>query len=210
MGFYVSSRRPPLGLTTGQTALISTGANAVIPGSGPLVAVSLGVLNNLFSGGARDEKRKAREEWFEQAARQGSPLAGRVMIGGTQNTGGNEIPYYRDGINRLLADPRTAPTMAAAQAAGAYWDSTDNETSDKMRAAVENELRAIAQVVDVGSSIAPSSSSSSGPSGSSNATMLPAMRTTAAFNWWPWALGAAGLGLAVFVVPRIIAPSRRR
>lgn len=211
MGYYVSGagRRAVLGLSSTQTtALVATGANMVIPGSGPLVAVGASVLSNLFGGAARDAKRQARETWFEQAARQGSILAARVLIGGTQNTAGNESPMYRDGISRLSNDPRSSGTMATANSIGPYWRTDDNDTADKMRAEVEAELLASAQVVP-----APSSSSSSGytPAGTSVATYAPAGAPgSASFNWKPWAIGAGAVGLGLLIVPRIISPSRRR
>jgi hypothetical protein len=188
-------------VSAGATALISTGANVVVPGSGPIIAVGLSVFNSLF-GGNQDAARQAREQVFEQAARQGSPTAARIMIGGTQNTASHEIPYYQDGIKRLLADPRSAPTMQQGFALGPYWDSTDNATSDKMRALVENELEQLATTV-------PTTSTGGNVPSSSSPQQLPPVRTVAPFNWTPLLLaGAAGVG-AFVILPRIIRPSRR-
>lgn len=209
MSYYVRGRRPPLGLSAGSTALVSTGANVVVPGSGPIVAVGLGVLDSLF-GGARDKARQARETWFEQGARQGSVTSARVLIGGTQNTGSNERPMYEAGIQRLLADPRTASTMRAAQTLGPYWDSTDNETSDKMRAAVERELIELSTPVPGSTSFVPAAPSTAPLPSTSNGAPQFAPAVTAPSNWWPWALGAAGVLGAVLILPQIIGPSRRR
>jgi hypothetical protein len=179
------------------TALISTGANVVIPGSGPVVAVGITVLNSLF-GSNQDAVRLAREQWFEQAARQGSPTAARIMIGGTLNTASHEIPFYRDGISRLLADPRTAPVMINAQRVGSYWDSTDDASSSKMRALVENELNRLGSVVP--SSSAPSSSSS--PSTLSlTGTYTPVAAPSR--NWVPWIVGGLVVAGAVVVLPKL-------
>jgi hypothetical protein len=198
---YVHGDR--LGVSAGTTALVSTGANVIVPGSGPIVAVGISVLNSLFSGN-QDAARLAREQWFEQAAKQRSPTAARVMIGGTTNTASHEIPFYQAGIQRLLADPSSAPTMQAALAVGGYWDSTDNATSDKMRALIENELEQLATTIPT---------TPSGPvpgAAGGRAQQLPPVVTRAPFNWTPYLLaGAAGV-VALFVVPRIIAPSRRR
>ena len=195
-----------LGLSAGTTALVSTGANLLVPGSGPIVAVGSGILSSLF-GNDRDATRLAREQWFEQGAKQGSVIAARILIGGTQNTGGNEIPYYQAGINRLLADPRSAPTMRAALNAGAFWDSTDDAVSSKMRAAVENELLQLAS-----SSPMPAGSGGTitGPTSPSSPHMLPPMTTTAPYNWWPWIIGGAGVVVAVALLPRMMAGNRRR
>ncbi len=203
MSYYVGSGRPPLGLSAGATTLVATGANMIIPGSGPIVAVGSSLLSNLF-GGNRDAVRLAREQWFEQGARQGSIIANQILIGGTVNTASNERGYYSDGIKRILGDPRTAPFQLEAQRLGAYWDTTDNDSSDKMRALVENELSENAQVAT------PSNSTVTSSSSSSNTQTLPAMTTKAPFNYWPWVLGAAGVGAAVLIGPRIFAPSRRR
>jgi len=210
MSYYVGyGRRPALGYSIGTTALVATGANLIVPGSGPIVAVGAGLLSSLF-GGDQDASRQAREQWFEQGGRQGSIWADRVMLGALQNTASHEIPYYQDGINRLLSDPRTAPTMVTAKSIGPYWDSSDNATSDKMRALVETELIQLGQT-------APSSSSFPStvtyptvtPAPSSAGVRLPAMVTTAPVNWMAWALGAAGLGLGLLVLPNILRPSRR-
>lgn len=205
MSYYVqAARRPPLGLSAGTTALVAAGGNVLIPGSGPVIAVGAGIFNALF-GGNKDASRQAREQVFEQAARQGSVVAARVLIGGTQNTASHEIPMYRDGINKMLADPRTAPTMQAAQSQGAYWDSSDNETSDKMRAAVENELIALGRVVPS----AGGASTSSTPATGTTATLAPVV-ARAGFNWVPWALGGTGVVAALLVLPALLGGNRRR
>jgi hypothetical protein len=190
-----------LGLSAGTTALVSTGANVVVPGSGPIVAVGIGVLNSLF-GNDRDAKRLAREQWFEQGGKQGSPTAARVLIGGTQNTGSNEIPFYQAGIKRLLADPLSAPTMQRALSIGPYWDTTDDAESSNMRALVENELLSL-------TSTPPSGPSSTSGGAGGGAHTLPAMTTTAPYNWLPWILGGAGVVAAAVVLPRISRRGRR-
>jgi hypothetical protein len=175
------------------TALISTGANVLVPGSGPIVAVGVSVLNSLFSGN-QDAVRQARESWFEQGARQNSPTAARIMVGGTQNTASHEIPMYQDGIKRLLADPRSAANMTAALN-NPYWDSSDDASSSKMRALVESELQQLGTVVHP-TQVPTITQAGIIPTGSS----VPR-----------WFLPIVGLALvAAIVVPQVTSPSRRR
>lgn len=199
---YVGGDR--LGLSAGTSVLIGAGSNFIIPGSGPVVAAASGVLSNLF-GGNRDKVREAREQWFEQGTAQGSVISGRIMIGGTQNTASNENKYYREGIDRLMSNPQTRPTMEAAQRAGAYWDASDNDRSDKMRALVENEL------IDNGR-VSPTIPTSTGTvsvsGGGSRAQVLDPVVISEKRNWWPWILGGVGVVSAVGITA-VARPSRR-
>jgi hypothetical protein len=203
---YLAASRSALGafqVVGDVTSLISTGANVLVPGSGPIVSVGASVLNALF-GGNQDAVRQARETWFEQAARQGSPTAARIMVGGTQNTASHEIPMYQDGIKRLLADPRTAPNMTAALN-NPYWDASDDASSSHMRALVESELQQLGTVVNP--SQIPTSTPTSTPTLNVQGVYTP---TTSGTSLRPWLLAAAVVVVAAVVVPHVSAPSHRR
>lgn len=207
MPYTTNGRRRPLGdVSAGTTALISTGANLIVPGSGPIIAVGTGILNSLF-GGNQDAVRQAREQVFEQGAKQGSITAGRIMIGGTLNTASHESPMYQAGIQRLQQDPVGAKVMAAAALAGPYWDTTDNASSDKMRALIENELLQLKNAPS-SSSTSPASTLFQAPASTPTPVRIAGMTTTAPYNWAPWIIAGA-LGLAV-VLPFVVGPSSRR
>ncbi len=187
-------RRRALGSTT-STLLLSAGANVLVPGSGPIVAVGASLLGNLFGGAGRDAQRQARVDWFNAAAHQNPPsvIAARVLLGGITNTAGNESPMWQRAVQSLQG----SSVLAQAEALGPYWDSSDDDSSSKMRARVETELMQLQQ--------AGGSDNSTGmPSSSTRAQMLPAMQTTAPFNWTPFVI-AGGLGAAA-----LLFSSRRR
>lgn len=164
--------------------LIGAGANLLVPGSGPIVAASSGILSNLFGGNGRDAQRQARADWFTQAAKQGSVTAARILLGGLTNTAGNESPMYQKAIASLA----NSPVLQQAESLGPYWDTTDDNASTKMRARVESELQAAA-----GSSIATTTVIPT------HTTMLPGMTSTASFNYLPYVLVGGGL-LAVLAL----------
>lgn len=194
-GHYIDGRRRSLGLSLTTAGIAAAGANFIVPGSGPIVAVGASVLSNLF-GNNRDAQRQANVDWFAQGVRQGSPYAGRIMIGGTQNTGSNETRQWQKAIDSLLSDPSQplgAATMRAAQAQGAAW----NDPNDKHK--VESEILALNS----------SSSSSYVPSTSTpRPTSLPTMTTTAPFNWTPVLLGV-GILAGAAILPQLTGGRRR-
>jgi len=56
---------------------------------------------------------------------------------------------YNDLQSTLRAAPRTSPTMVTAKSIGPYWDSTDNATSDNMRALVTGASGGIGGAADL-------------------------------------------------------------
>lgn len=179
--------RYPLGSIT-TTALVSAGANAIVPGSGPVVAVGFSVLNNLFGGAGRDAQRQARVDWFTQGAKQGSVWAARVILAAPSNVGSNEARQWQNAVSQVLSTARGNAAWSTANQLGGYWDSTDDSMSSKMRAKVENELIAAAQ----------NTASNVGTAGGSR-VVSPALMNQAGFDWTPvLLLGGVGLAAAAF------------
>ncbi len=187
------------------TTAISVGANLLVPGSGPIVAVGSSVLENLFGGAGEDAARQARVDWFTQAARQGSVIAARMIIAGPANVGGNEKPMWQKAIQAIAG----TPALAEASQLGPAWDSSDDRWSSRTRAAVESELEQKGQ-----SGTVASSGSSSAYQAPTTVGVTPGivhaiqgMTTTAPYNYTPLLLLGGGLLVAAFVVPTL---SRRR
>ncbi|MEP6494498.1 MAG: hypothetical protein ABJF01_17570 [bacterium] len=179
MSYY---RRARLGLSTTENVLLSFGANAIVPGSGPVVAASAGLLAKLFGGSGEDARRQARVDWFALMASQGSVRAARFLIGGLTNTSGNERPMFQAAIAKLQG----TAVMQQAELQGPWWDTSDNASSDKSRAAVTADLAAAGHAVSTTTSAA-------------GGLMLPGMQSTAAFNYVPWLIGgAAVVGVFLF------------
>jgi len=200
MGYYLN------GAAT--TTAISVGANLLVPGSGPIVAVGSNVLENLFGGAGEDAARQARVDWFTQAARQGSVIAARMIIAGPANVGGNEKPMWQKAITAIAG----TPALAQASQLGPSWDSGDDRWSSRTRARVETELEGMGQsgaVASSGSSGAYQAPSTVGV-GSGIVRSIQGMTTTAPFNYTPWLLGASLVGLVVFVGPNLSRRRRRR
>jgi hypothetical protein len=152
---------------------------------------------SLFGAGAsRDQIRDARAQFFTQAALLGSLTAARILVAGLTKTGGvtKEIERYQTGIQKVQSSgPDGAALMDQARAAGGFWIDGDNETSDQMRAAVTREL----QNMDIDATTVPSGGGGlSFPGGTP--TGLPAVRTTAPFNWTPYLL-LGGVAAVLFV-----------
>jgi len=151
------------------------------------------------AGAARDQVRDARAQWFTQAALLGSPLAARILIAGLTKTGGvtKEIERYQNGIATVRASgPDGASLITRAQQAGGFWIDGDNETSDQMRAAVNREL----QSMDVDPGTVPNMVTNyAGGSTMPSVTGLPAVQTTAPFNWMPYLLVGGAVAVALFV-----------
>jgi hypothetical protein len=209
------ARRPALGAISATDALIGIGANALLPGSGPVVVASASVLRNLLGGAGRDAQRRARRDWFEAAAKQGSVVAARVLLGGITETAGNESPMYEEAVRRLTG----TPVMDEAMRQGPWWMRGDDDSSSGMRARIEAEIRAMggtvpnqpvgsggntsnagAQVVntmspDRGTTMLPT------PNGT-RPQMLPGMTTTAAYNYMPWIIGGGVVLAAVMLSGR--------
>lgn len=182
---YARQQHARLGSTSSAVALTlaTAGANALVPGSGTAVAVGAGLLTNLFGGAGRDAQRQARCDWFAAAAKQGSILAGRILLGGISNTAGNESPMYQKAVQQLAS----SAAMAQAELLGPYWDSSDDSASTKMRALVEQDL------ANSGiRTMTPTTPRTTATGGAG--VMLPAMTTTAPFNYTPWLIGG-GVGL---------------
>lgn len=117
---------------------VAAGTAVAGPAGGATAGALPGILSNLFGGAGRDAQRKARADWFTAQGVQGSVTAARVVLGGLANTASHEQPFYQEGVKTITAE---APgVMNLALAAGPYWDTTDNDSSDHMRALVNNEL----------------------------------------------------------------------
>lgn len=161
--------------------ILGTGAATAIggPAGGATAAVLPGILSNLLGGAGRDAQRLARDQWFEAQALAGSVWAARILLGGVSNTAGNESPYYSASVSKVTMQ-RTDVMNAAYNAGGAYWDTTDNASSDKMRALVNNELATMGLTAV----------------GAPGATTLPLMTTTAS--------ASASRGLSTYAVLGIV------
>lgn len=158
----------------------STGTAALLSGSGGLPGVVVGVVgevknivSGIFSGSARDAARQARVNDFLTAAKAGSVIAGRIILGGPGNVAGDEKPMWTAAWSQLQA---ANPTVAAAAfAQGAMWHPNDDAASDGLWAPVLAELQQIGNPVFTtnpetaspidGSTLPGRAGPSSGPSG---------------------------------------------
>lgn len=161
--------------------------------------------STLFSGGAtRDAQRQARCDWFTQAALAGSVTAGRILLAGVTKTASNESPMYTKAI--ALVSSQAPDILQEAKNAGPFWIDGDDATSSQMRAAVTRELNSLGALAPP----TPSRQTAASPAGYTfpKAQMLPAVNTTAGYNWTPIILGAGALGL--LLVSGVLTPSRRK
>jgi hypothetical protein len=81
-------------------------------------------------GNATDDARQARADYFGNLARNGNVAAARIIIGGTQNTSGNESPIWSAWIDALRQTPLGLQTLQAAQYLGAWWPVGSSDTTD--------------------------------------------------------------------------------
>jgi len=81
-------------------------------------------------GNATDDARRARADYFGQLAVHGNVAAARIVIGGTQNTSGNEQPYWSSWIDAMAQTPIGLQTLQAAQYLGAWWPVGSSDTVD--------------------------------------------------------------------------------
>jgi hypothetical protein len=127
-------------------SLLATGAATVL--GGPVAGATVNTLTssalssietNWFGGASRDAARQLRVDWFKTAAKLGSVIACRVIIAAPDNVASNEDPMWQ----AALADVQQArqDVYISARSQGGYWVTGDNDTSDKMRAAVNAELQ---------------------------------------------------------------------
>lgn len=106
----------------------------------PFVAARTGQApDSAIVGAINTNPQQARADWFTNQAIVGkSVLAARVLLGGTANTASKEQAIYRAALLQLA---KAAPdVLTAAYAGGDYWDTSDDATSSKMKAAVLDDL----------------------------------------------------------------------
>ncbi len=143
-----------------------------------------------FAGGGSqtDQQRQARAQYFGQLALQGNVNATQILIGGTQNTSGNEIPYWQGWLDQLRASSDGQQTLAAAQQRGAWWPvgSTDTVTNYPIMKAYAAQGTTASQFV---SNLV-----------SGGAQMATGAITRAGVN--PWLIGAAVIGGALYLTRR--------
>lgn len=181
-------------------------ASAVASGAGKVISS----VTNLFDPGkSRDQQREARANFFRDAALLGSITAARYLIGGTQNTGGNERPYYQAAISKLQGTPIGQQAYSQAQIQGALWAAgiPDPQGTQSMVDNVKRDLQQLQQAAPPAPTNTPNlptmgvpSTSYPSPSPSvltSGAHPLPGMTTTAPFNYTPWLIGG---GAALFAM----------
>lgn len=179
----------------------------------------LSTASSFFHGGASvDAMRQRRADFFGQAADVGSVTAARYLIGGTQNTASHEIPDYQSWINRLLGESPDQPgyqAMVTAQTIGQKWAAgiPDPGGTQSMIDDVNKDLAAIGAATEAapagwGTSSAPPAftptntftTTSPRPTtsgGTGRAQSLPAMTSTAPFNYTPYLIGIGGGLLAL-------------
>lgn len=80
-------------------------------------------------GNATDDARQARADYFGQLANAGNVAAARILIGGTQNTSGNEAPMWQVWIDACKQTPIGLQTMQAAEYLGAWWPVGSSDTA---------------------------------------------------------------------------------
>lgn len=153
--------------------------------------------SNIFNPGkSRDEQRLARANYFRDSAIAGSVTAARYVLGGEQNTGGNEIPYYQQAWSMIAAQRPDVANEAESQ--GAKWAAgiPDPGGTQSMVNDVKADLAALGQAAPTNAPTAPTAPTTQ------RAALLPPMQSTAPYNWTPWFI-AGGLGLAaVALLPR--------
>lgn len=177
------------------TALISVGANAVVPGSGVFVGTGLSLLNSLFGGG-QDDARKVRVAWTLQEANQNSPTAAAIIDAAPGNVADDEAGFWRTALTQV--SPAILAHARQLYPSG-YWPKNLPDFYTDVNGATHQQI--LREVSAGGGINAPAVSSSSGVG-------LPAMQTTAPFNWTP-ILIASGLGLAA-VAFALTRPNGRR
>jgi hypothetical protein len=91
----------------------------------PGTARGLGALGN-----ATDDARQARADYFGQLAVLGNVAAARIVLGGTQNTSGNEQPDWFGWVDAMKGTPLGLQTFQAAYNLGAWWPVGSSDTVD--------------------------------------------------------------------------------
>lgn len=174
---------------TASTLLLSTGANALIPGSGVFVGTGLSFLNSFFGGGA-DDARKKRAAWTLQEANQGSPTAAALIVAAPDNVANDEAPFWRAALAQV--NPQILAYSTQLYPFGLWPKGQPDFYTDVGGATHQQILKEVSGAGGISSS--PATVSSQG-------TALPPMQTTAPFNWTPiWiagGLGAIAVGFAV-------------
>lgn len=198
-------RRAPLG-DISTAALIGAGANVLVPGSGALVGTISALASSLTGNGTVDKQRADRANWFGTAAVNGSPLAARLVLDAQSQVSANEWQHqwqpWVSQIPQSVRDAAAVLPMAWPVGGGDF-----NMTAQKQ--AVLNELNALHAAAPSSSSSSSTTPPASGYVPSRTTTTLPAMTTTAPFNWTPVLFGV-GILAAAAIVPAITGGRSRR
>lgn len=153
------------------TLLISSGANAIVPGSGAVVAAGLGIFGKLFGGA--DDARKQRVAWTLAQANAGSPTAAALIVAAPENVADDEKGFWRTAFTQI--DPTVLSLSTRLYPFGLWPKGQPDFYSDvngQTHRAIVSEVNQVNQTPPVPSS-----------------TTLPGMRSTAPFNWTPILIG---------------------
>lgn len=215
---------PELGFSLTDAA-ISFGGNAIVPGSGPVIAAvtGSGLLDQFFGGGAAtDRKRLERVEWTLALARRGSVTAAKVILEAPNNVGGNERPMWEKARTMIPPDVLQAayedPAQVWITGMPEFYNNPSSSLYQRMTSEAANANQgAIPSIVERGtqfvqtlfggddagaSSPAPAGQVVYGPDG------RPVGYAPAQSSGPPWGLILAGAGL-LLLAPRIFKGSRR-
>jgi hypothetical protein len=179
-------------------------ASAVVSGASKLISS----VSNMFGGGAKtDAERQQRANFFRDAAKLGSVTAARYLLGGMQNTASHEVPYYQAAINDLKSTATGQAALNQASIQGPLWAAgiPDPGGTQSMVNNVKLDLQALSVSAPAGtmtpapSQFNPTPSIPYPTSTIGGAHPLPAMTTTAPFNYTPWLIGGGALVAAMLL-----------
>lgn len=189
-------RRAPARLGSAETtALLTAGANAIVPGSGTVIGIAA-TLSHLFGGNATDAARLKRVNWTGDMARQRSMTASRIIVAGPFNTSGNEHQMWTAMLPAIPADLLAA---VRAENPNGWWPVGQADFFTDVNGATHTQIVNEARAAG-GTGFSTVSTTATPTSGST----LPGMTTTAPFNYTPWLIGGAA------VVGVLALSSRRR
>lgn len=176
------------------TALVSAGANAVVPGSGAIAGAAASLFGGLFGGGSqRDKDRIARVSYFYNLAVAGNVGAAQVMLGAIPDVAGDEQGYWQTALQKLSS--LNPPVYNAALAAGGVRFSGQGDSATNYP-----HMQAYALNWDANNAPIGAPTGAAGNAVARVAQSLPPMRTTAGYNWWPVAIGATAVAGAALVL----------
>lgn len=208
---YTAPRRPRPRPTLGDGAPYQLSRRSSLIGDGALGFVDPATAYAAYKTGSSivhtvegffgndDAKRQQRIDWFVDNANRNSVIAANVIVAAPDNVGGNEAKQWRTALGKVSA------AVLARTAPGGYWPSSDPDWNmTATRQLVLNELAGNGSMIStptlVPSSPTPSASSPFTPVSATTGQMLPAMRTTAPFNYMPVIAGVVGGGLLLMAL----------